>query len=117
VSVFTPYREDLTLSVAQCVVEAGYELRTTAGMGILSNRDIGRVSPEEIVAFVETQIDNADVDCVFLSCTNWQAIEAIARLEDRLGVPVISSNHATIEAVRTQLARYEGAHSISSRAS
>jgi maleate isomerase len=117
VAVVTPYREDLTLSVAQCVVEAGYELRKTAGMGILANRDIGRVSPDEIVAFVETQIDDADVDCVFLSCTNWQAIAAIARLEDRLGVPVISSNHATIEAVRTQLARYEGAQTVSSRAS
>ena len=103
VAVFTPYRDDLTLSVAQCVVEAGYRLGKTAGMGILANRDIGRVSPAEIVQFVESHMDRADADCVFLSCTNWQAIEAIPALTDRLSLPVISSNQATIEAVRAQL--------------
>ena len=116
VAVFTPYKEDLTLSVAQCVVEAGYELRKTAGMGILSNRDIGRVSPDEIVDFVETKIDDAEVDCIFLSCTNWQAIDAIARLEARFRLPVISSNQATIEAVRTQLSNFQSAQTVSSRA-
>ena len=98
VAVFTPYEEDLTLSVAQCVVEAGYELRKTAGMGILSNRD------------------GCDVDCIFLSCTNWQAIDAIARLEARFRLPVISSNQATIEAVRTQLSNFQSAQTVSSRA-
>jgi maleate isomerase len=78
-------------------------------MGILSNRDIGRVSPDEIVAFVETGIDDAHVDCVFLSCTNWQAIAAIPRLAARLRVPVISSNQAIIEAVRTQLSHFQSA--------
>ena len=116
VAVFTPYEEDLTLSVAQCVVEAGYELRKTAGMGILSNRDIGRVSPDEIVDFVETRIDDAEVDCIFLSCTNWQAIDAIARLEARFRLPVISSSQATIEAVRTQLSNFQSAHSVSAPA-
>jgi maleate isomerase len=117
VAVFTPYRDELTRTVAQCVVEAGYELVKTAGMGILANRDIGRVTPDEIVAFVETQADGADVDCVFLSCTNWQAIAAIPRLTDRLGVPVISSNQATIDAVRAQLAMFDNAHTVGSRAS
>jgi len=116
VTVFTPYKEDLTLSVAQCVVEAGYELRKTAGMGILSNRDIGRVSPDEIVDFVETKMDDAEVDCIFLSCPNWQAIDAIARLEARFRLPVISSNQATIEAVRTQLSNFQSAQTVSSRA-
>jgi len=116
VAVFTPYKEDLTLSVAQCVVEAGYELRKTAGMGILANRDIGRVSPDEIVDFVETRIDDADVDCIFLSCTNWQAIDAIARLEARFRLPVISSNQATIEAVRTQLSNFQSAQTVNARA-
>src|SRR5207245_10910911 len=44
VAVFTPYEEELTLSVAQCVVDAGHERATAAGMGIRRNRDIGRVT-------------------------------------------------------------------------
>ena len=86
-------------------------------MGILSNRDIGRVSPDEIVDFVETRIDDAGIDCIFLSCTNWQAIDAIAPLEARFGLQVISSNRATIEAVRKQLLKFQDVQTATSRAS
>jgi maleate isomerase len=102
VAVFTPYMEELTRSVSQCVVDAGYELVKTAGMGILQNRDIGCVAPAEIVEFVERVFAGVGADCVFLSCTNWQAIDAIPVLRQRLGIPVISSNQATIEAVRSR---------------
>jgi maleate isomerase len=106
VAVFTPYMDDLTRSVSQCVVDAGYELVKTAGMGILHNRDIGRVAPAEIVEFVEREFAGVDADCIFLSCTNWQAIDAIAVLRQRLSVPVLSSNQATIEAVRARSANF-----------
>lgn len=116
VAVFTPYEEDLTLSVAQCVVQAGYELAQTAGMGIRSNRDIGRVTPKEIVEFVETHIDGGDVDCIFLSCTNWQALDALAPVKARFGLPVISSNQATIEAVRQLASDFERVRATGQRA-
>jgi maleate cis-trans isomerase len=46
-------------------------------MGILANREIGRVAPGENVEFVEERMSGAVADCIFLSCTNWQAIAAI----------------------------------------
>jgi maleate isomerase len=107
VAVFTPYREELTRTVAACVTEAGYPLATVAGMGILSNREIGRVTPAEIVEFVESRMHTA-VDCIFLSCTNWQAIDAVAAVKARFGVPVITSNQATIDAVRQVALAFEG---------
>ena len=116
VAVFTPYREDLTFSVAQCVVDAGYEPIKTAGMGILSNRDIGRVAPGEIVEFVASQMDGCDADCIFLSCTNWQAIDAIAPLEARFGLPVITSNQATIASVQSLLSEFAQVPTVSSGA-
>ena len=88
---------------------AGYQLAKTAGMGIRSNRDIGRVTAGEIVEFVDAQIKGVDADCIFLSCTNWQAIDAIAPVTARLGLPVISSNQAAIAAVRARMA---GAHPL-----
>lgn len=101
VAVLTPYREELTRTVAECVVEAGFQLGPVAGMGIVSNREIGQVAPDEIVAFVAQQMKGgAGADCIFLSCTNWQAIAAIDAVKARFGVPVVSSNQATIEAVR-----------------
>ncbi len=100
VAVFTPYEEDLTSAVAGCVTAAGYELAKVAGMGIRDNCEIGRVTPAEIVEFVDAQMTGVEVDCVFLSCTNWQAIDAIESAQARFGVPVITSNQATIETVR-----------------
>lgn len=114
--MFTPYQEELTLSVAHCVVDAGDELAKTVGMGIRSNRDIGRVTANEIVEFVDAQIEGVDVDCIFLSCTNWQAIDAIAPVTARFGMPVISSNQATIEAVRMRMANVDNLQTASRRA-
>jgi maleate isomerase len=108
VAVFTPYREELTRTVAECVTEAGYQLGPVAGMGILANREIGQVMPEEIVEFVESRMEDAAVDCIFLSCTNWQAIDAIDAVKARFGVPVITSNQATIDAVRRVAQAFDG---------
>jgi len=74
-------------------------------MGIRENLDIGRVTPAEIIRFVESQMEGTAADCVFLSCTNWQAVEAIGPLRRKLGIPIISSNQAAIDAVRQMAAR------------
>jgi maleate isomerase len=100
VAVFTPYVHDLTQSVAECILEAGFDVVKVSGQGLSDNLKIGRVTPVEIAAFVESQIDGVNPDCIFLSCTNWRAIEAIPLVKARFGIPVISSNQATIDAVR-----------------
>ena len=102
VAVFTPYQDDLTRSVASCVTDVGSELVKVAGMGLVDNRDIGKVTPEEIVEFVARQMGGVDADCIFLSCTNWRAIDAIEPISTRFHIPVISSNQATIEAARSK---------------
>jgi maleate isomerase len=101
-AVFTPYIEDLTSSVASSVAEAAFPPIKAAGMGIQVNLEIGRVTPEAIIAFVETQIAGCAPDCVFLSCTNWRAIEAIEPLKKKLGIPVVSSNQSAIAAILTE---------------
>ena len=77
IAVFTPYIEDLTSSIARSLAEAGFPAIKAAGMGIKANLEIGRVTPEEILRFVESQLAGIDPDCLFLSCTNWRAIETI----------------------------------------
>jgi maleate isomerase len=39
-------------------------------------------------------------DCVFLSCTNWRSVEAIEPLQKKLGMPIVTSNQAAVDAVR-----------------
>jgi maleate isomerase len=100
VAVFTPYIEDLTHSIASSLAEAGFPPLKAAGMGIHANLEIGMVTPTEIITFVEDQIEGCTPDCVFLSCTNWRAIEAIEPLQRTLGIPIVSSNQAAMDMVR-----------------
>ena len=108
-AVFTPYIDDLTESIASSLAEAGYAPIKAAGMGIRANLAIGRVAPSEIIRFVESQLDDCTPDCLFLSCTNWRAIEAIDALESKLGIPVITSNRAAIDAVQQAAANLAAA--------
>ena len=99
--ILTPYLEDLTNAVASSLAEAGHPAIRAAGMGIQANLEIGNVPPLEIVRFVESQIEASaqTPDCIFLSCTNWRAIDAIEPLQQKLGIPVITSNQAAIDLV------------------
>lgn len=104
-AVFTPYIEDLTNSIAASLAEAGFPPIKAAGMRIRANLEIGRVTPAEVVAFVESQVAGCGADCIVLSCTNWHAIEAIEPLQRKLGIPIISSNQAAIHMVRQAITK------------
>jgi len=99
IAVFTPYTEDLTNNIASSLREAGYSPVKAVGMGIRGNLDIGRVPPSEVIRFVESQLKGCSPDCVFLSCTNWRSVEAIEPLQRKLGMPIVTSNQAAVDAV------------------
>ena len=99
IAVFTPYTDDLTNKIASSLTEAGYPPIKAAGMGIRANLDIGRVPTSEIIRFVESQMEGCSPDCIFLSCTNWQSTAAIEPLQTKLGMPILTSNQAALDAV------------------
>jgi len=105
IAVFTPYAEELTRTVVTCVIESGYQVPVANGMGFVDNDEIGKVEPDEIVSFVSKSMQGFEPEAVFLSCTNWRAVEAIETLSEVLGVPVMTSNQVTLDAVRNLLVR------------
>jgi len=98
-AVLTPYNEDLTSSVARAV-SAGREIVCAHGMGITSNVALADPTPADIVAFAREKLAGASFDGIFVSCTNFRALEAREALEKAFGVPVVTSNSAVVEAVR-----------------
>jgi len=100
IAVFTPYQEDLTSSVTRCIEEGGYAVVKAKGMGIRENLEIAMVTQAEIIRFVESQMEGISADCLFLSCTNWRALDTIEPLRRKLGIPIVSSNQAAIDTVR-----------------
>lgn len=102
VAVITPYVDDLTSAVAAAVVTPDRSVVAAHGMGIDVNVQLADPSPEDVVAFAASKLEGADFDGIFVSCTNFRALEAVPMLEARFGVPVMTSNRAVIEGILTR---------------
>ena len=95
ISVLTPYPREVTAPFGDYFAARGLEVSSLCCLGIEDDRDVARVSPASIVeAACEACVPNAEA--LFLSCTALRATEVAARLEDKLGRPVVTSNQALI---------------------
>ena len=56
---------------------------------------VGKISPEQLIKTV-SELDVADAEAVFLSCTNLPAVEVAERLEAIIKIPVLSSTQCLI---------------------
>jgi maleate isomerase len=98
VAVITPYVDELNERIRAGLVGRGLNVVHIAGMGLTENYAIALVPPERIVAFAEEQLEGVSFDLLFVSCTNFRGMAARPALIERFGVPVVTSNQATIEA-------------------
>ena len=101
VAVITPYIDALNAKIADRLTEHGLNVVAIYGLGISVNFDIALVRPDEIVDFARQKLANVRTDCVFVSCTNFRAMEALPQLTVTFDVPVITSNKATLDAALT----------------
>ncbi len=95
VAVATPYIEEINIAEKRFLEAHGVEVVVIRGMGVKRNTDIGRISPHEVYRFARS-VYREGVDGVFISCTNLRTIEVIEPLERDLGVPVVTSNQASM---------------------
>ena len=98
VAVLTPYVDELNQAIRAGLERRGLTVVHMAGLGMTENFAISGVTPDEIVAFAERELAGQAYDLLFVSCTNFRAVEARPLLMKRFGVPVVTSNQATIEA-------------------
>ncbi|WP_227356766.1 maleate cis-trans isomerase family protein [Haladaptatus salinisoli] len=97
IAVATPYADELNDREASYLDDAGFDAVELNGRGIEANTDIGSLRPEDAYRQVRGTVAEADaVDAAFVSCTNYRTLPAIEPLEADLGVPVVTSNQATL---------------------
>jgi len=101
VAVVTPYIDELTTTIVGSLRESGVTVVTSGGMGISDNIALADPTPEDITAFARTVVGRHHVEGIFVSCTNFRAMEAMRMIEAELRVPVVTSNFAAVEAVQT----------------
>ena len=98
IAVLTPYIDELNQAIQLGLERRGLTVVHTVGLGITDNFRICDVTPREIVKFAEHELADRAFDLLFVSCTNFRAVEARSELQERFGVPVVTSNQATIDA-------------------
>lgn len=99
VAVVTPYIDELNAKIKGTLEERGIDVAEIHGMGMTENFAIAEVSTDQIVEFAVRSVRDQRIDALFVSCTNLRAVAAQEDLSTAFGVPVVTSNSATIDAV------------------
>jgi maleate cis-trans isomerase len=88
--------DDKVNGIAKAFLEAsGIEVLGMEGLALVDNLIVGRLAPETAYDLA-LKVNRADADAIALSCTNWQTMDAIERIEQDTGKTVVSTTQATI---------------------
>ncbi|QBI20425.1 hypothetical protein ER308_13185 [Egibacter rhizosphaerae] len=98
----SPYPAEVHARGCEHVTVQGFSLAGDACLGIADNHVIAGLPDEDLIALVGRV--GASADAVLLSCTGLPTADRIVQLEAAAGVPVVTSNRALAEALRTRLA-------------
>lgn len=106
VGVITPYVDSLNERIRASLEADGIAVEGIHGLGITENVAIADVEPARIVELARSSFETRSIDLLFASCTNFRAVDAIDGIAGAMGVPVVTSNQAVLDAV---LRRYGSA--------
>ncbi|WP_055564574.1 maleate cis-trans isomerase family protein [Streptomyces atriruber] len=105
VAVVHPYEDPVDRLLAAYLDASGFEVVALTPLGLDAVEDVYAVGERDVLDTVVAG-DRPEADALFVSCTALPTYDALPRLEERLGKPVISANQATawalLEAVGTR---------------
>lgn len=101
-AIATPYLEEINTIERRFLEASGFAVASIGGLGCATDAEIGRLEPADAVSLVE-RVDTPEADAVFISCTNFHCLSAIASLERQPGKPVVTSNLAGAWAALRQI--------------
>lgn len=94
VGIVSPYIPSVAEELRAAFEKAGVTVPALHSFGEEIEANVARIAPDSIAAAVREMASCADVDGIFLSCTNLRTLDLIDLLETELRLPVISSNQA-----------------------
>lgn len=93
-----PFSDVFSRLEREALEGAGHEVASSVSLDFTDARKAALMPPEAIAAFVRGHV-TSDLGGILLSCANVRAFEAAQPLEAELGLPVVTSNQATLWAL------------------
>jgi maleate isomerase len=94
-AIFTPYSKKLNDEVVKFFLGEKFDIVSNTYLDIAADYDIGKVD-EDFLFKTLSNMDLADADALFISCTALPVLNIIDNLEKKLNKTVLSSNQALI---------------------
>lgn len=94
VGLLTPYVEEVNAPLRAHFEKSGIAVATAATFSEPDDNRAGMITPASIREAVIELFKGRNLDAVFISCTSLRAAALVPALEETLGIPVTSSNHA-----------------------
>ncbi len=96
IGVLTPYGADVNAAMQRYVEAAGFEIAVFGSFNEPHDPTVAAITPDSVRRAARVVAEAAEIDALFVACTSLRLVEAAAGIEAELGLPVTSSNHATI---------------------
>ncbi|EEW58786.1 aspartate/glutamate racemase family protein [Tritonibacter mobilis] len=92
VGIVSPYIASVAAPIRAGFEAADLVVPDMLGFGEEIEARVARIAPASICAAARALASRAELDAIFLSCTNLRTLEVIPTLEAELDLPVLSSN-------------------------
>jgi maleate isomerase len=103
VAIITPYMKPLTNQVIDYIESSDIQVTDSISLEIPDNLEVGRQDPLRLLEIVKS-LDISQADAVVLSaCVQMPSLQAIQRVEDIIGKPVLSAGVATVYQILNEL--------------
>ena len=93
-ALLSPYVESVSEGLRRALAAEGIETPVFGSFGEAEEARVARIAPGSVRTAAIELAKGADVDGMFLSCTNLRTAEVLLGLTQELGMPVMSSNQA-----------------------
>ena len=95
VAILTPYMKPLTCLVIDYIENEGIEVLDSISLEVSNNLEVGLLNPLAPIEHTK-KLNTANVDAIMASaCVQMPSLGSIQPIEDRAGMPVLSSSVAT----------------------
>ena len=94
-TLVNPYNDEVSGIEHNFFASQGYYITGGAHRGFDQGVDIRSQVPEQTYRLAKKAVTK-ETEILFISCTNFRTIEVLEELEKDLGIPVISSNQASL---------------------